>query len=197
MQIGYTYAFETRAGQLTFMLVEDTIVAHYEDGGVAVHHVNEAGPEVDHRSPRTFAALIGYGAPVLPFVVVGRICHPSDTRIGVYNRSWREGVDWGYVWNVDHPERSYCERAERLEAALEPVDLPRRTGSLQRVTQDLSNLSAAVSWEHPRAAALVAAAGKDPDSLATMMVNLSQFQEWVAEYLMALDECRAIEEARS
>ena len=197
MQIGYTYAFETRTGQLTFMLVEDTIVAHWEDGSVAVHHVTEAGPEVDHRSPRTFAAVMGYGAPVVPFVVVGRICHPTDTRIGFYNGSWREGKDWGYVWNVDHPERSYWEPADRLEAALEPVDLPRRTGSLKRVTQHLAALSGEASWEHPRAAALVAAAGKDPDTLATMLVELSQFQEWVEEYLTALDECFASEEARS
>lgn len=191
MDTGTTYIFPTDAGWHHVMRVHNTLIAFCEGEELLVHNVTEPGPERPNWGPDgaemtfTFALL---GAEEIIGLAVGRVAHPTDTLIAFYEDNWQIGYGWGYVWDVDHPERSYWERSELLADMIDPADVPQGS-ALRRLIVELSSVSHRTKRAHPRAAAVaVVSSGYVAESVAA---TLPALRLWFVDFQAALEELAA------
>lgn len=185
MDYEFSYKTRTKKGALWFMVVENTIVALHNDGSVVIHDAIAHGPTDKWGHSFSLSDLFGFGEELWPRVLVGRIRHATETRIGFYLAHWHDWYGWGYIWNVDHPERSGWERAEIVAAAISTEDLP-QSGNLARISEDIPLIASLVHRINPRAAALATVtAGEPPEDVAA---NIPKLRRWLHEYETALRE---------
>lgn len=190
METGTTYIFPTGAGWLHVVRIGDTIFAFCEGEEPLVHRVPAPSPEQADwdpdgaEMPVSFASL---GREQLIGLAVGRVAHPTDTRIAFYDAVWKIGWKWGYVWDIDYPERSYWAPSERLADMIDPDDVPQES-SLSYLIDELITVTARTELAHPRATAVAAASS---GSLKGMMATVATLRSWLVDLQTALDELEA------
>ena len=195
MKTGCIFQLCTQAGPLHLMLVDNTIVGYRDGDKVHLHHVPElklrpaVGGENEPDIPSRFSSLHSSGDDSCPDdLVVAHIAASSNTQVAFFRRDWRwpELYGWGYVWDVDHPDRSRWERADCLADTIIVEDLA-HTLRPYRLLNDLLRLAEDAKHVHPRAAALAAVA--DPFGGDLLQADIAGLMRWIDDLQAALDEC--------
>ena len=197
MRIGHTYAFETNAGRLTFMVNGTTIIAQRGDGTLMEHQVTGTQPIDDRLCAIWFPCMFFEVHEGMPLGIVGRLRHPTDTLIGFHFVDWPEWLEWGYIWNVDHLERSHWAPAQWIATGIDPEDLACQPGPLERITEELRNLKFIVEEQHPRTAAILTARRHDVEWLVDAIPEVTQVLRWLEDYQDGLIDRLALGEVGS
>jgi hypothetical protein len=187
MRTGLTHTFYTDASLLLLMLVESTIVAYRESGDVLVHHVPEYGPigydeHLEDDLWAVFSDVHNLVSELNWTLIIGPISHPTDLVIGF--DSTEPDNEWGYVWDVYHPDRSQWARSEHLAGAIDPDALP-QTGRLATLATEVAILGDKTESADPRAVA-IATSDLEFETFEEVDRKMSALITWLTDYRDAL-----------